>query len=270
MTVADSEANLAVYDKQSGGPNGASGYPMLRLLALVSCGTRSVIDAVFGPVRDGETTYAVRLLGSLRAGMILLADRNFAAGFLAAQVAGTGAEFLVRVRTGRTRPEAPGPAPLPGRIVAVALRRRPGPGHRRRDHHRDQRRARHGRVPADHHPGWTRSATRPANWRRFTTSAGRSRPLTLSSSRPSWAAGSCAPAPPTASSKRYTPSWSPTRPCAPRSRTPPPPSRAPTRTGPASPSPSTQPATRSSWPRASPPAPPSIWPARSDGSSWPT
>ena len=50
MTVADSEANLAVYSKQSGGPNGASGYPMLRLLALVSCGTRTVIDAVFGPV----------------------------------------------------------------------------------------------------------------------------------------------------------------------------------------------------------------------------
>jgi hypothetical protein len=107
MTVADSEANLAVYDKQSGGPNGASGYPMLRLLALVSCGTRTVIDAVFGPVRDGETTYAVRLLGSLRAGMILLADRNFAAGFLAAQVAGPGAGFLVRVRTGRTAPKLP-------------------------------------------------------------------------------------------------------------------------------------------------------------------
>ena len=50
MTVADSEANLAVYSKQRGGPNGGSGYPMLRLLALVSCGTRTVIDAVFGPV----------------------------------------------------------------------------------------------------------------------------------------------------------------------------------------------------------------------------
>ena len=31
MTVADSEANLAVYSKQRGGANGASGYPMLRL-----------------------------------------------------------------------------------------------------------------------------------------------------------------------------------------------------------------------------------------------
>ena len=107
MTVADSEANLAVYSKQRGGKNGASGYPMLRLLVLVSCGTRTVIDAVFGPVSAGETTYAPGLLGSLRAGMILLADRNFGAGFLAAQIAGTGADFLIRVKAGRGAPGLP-------------------------------------------------------------------------------------------------------------------------------------------------------------------
>jgi hypothetical protein len=107
MTVADSEANLAVYSKQRGGPNGGSGYPMLRLLALVSCGTRTVIDAVSGPVSAGETTYARGLLASLHAGMILLADRNFGAGFLAAQIAGTKADFLIRVRTGRGAPGLP-------------------------------------------------------------------------------------------------------------------------------------------------------------------
>ncbi len=107
MTVADSEANLAVYSKQRGGPNGASGYPMLRLLVLVSCGTRTVIDAVSGPVSSGETTYAPGLLGSLRAGMILLADRNFGAGFLAAQIAETKADFLIRVRSGYGAPGLP-------------------------------------------------------------------------------------------------------------------------------------------------------------------
>ncbi|HEX4090257.1 MAG TPA: IS4 family transposase [Trebonia sp.] len=107
MTVADSAANLAVYSKQRGGPNGASGYPMLRLLALVSCGTRTVIDAVFSPVSKGETTCAPGLLASLRAGMVLLADRNFGAGFLAAQIAGTRADFLIRVRTGRSAPGFP-------------------------------------------------------------------------------------------------------------------------------------------------------------------
>jgi Insertion element 4 transposase N-terminal/Transposase DDE domain len=107
MTVADSEANLAVYSKQRGGPNGASGFPMLRLLILVSCGTRTVIDAVFGPVSAGELSYAAGLLGSLHAGMVLLADRNFGAGLLAAQVAGTKADFLIRVRTGRSAPGLP-------------------------------------------------------------------------------------------------------------------------------------------------------------------
>jgi hypothetical protein len=107
MTVADSAANLAVYAKQRGGRNGDSGYPMLRLLALVSCGTRTVIDAVYRPCSDGETTCARVLLGSLRAGMLLLADRNFAAGFLAAQVTAAGADFLIRVRTGNSAPKLP-------------------------------------------------------------------------------------------------------------------------------------------------------------------
>jgi hypothetical protein len=107
MSVADSAANLAVYAKQRGGRNGDSGYPMLRLLALVSCGTRTVIDAVFRPVCDGETTCAPLLLPSLHAGMILLADRNFAAGLLAAQIAATRAEFLIRVRTGNCAPKLP-------------------------------------------------------------------------------------------------------------------------------------------------------------------
>ena len=80
---------------------------MLRLLALISCGTRSVIDAVSGPASSGETTYAGGLLSSLHAGMVLLADRNFGAGFLAAQVAGTEADFLIRVRTGSRAPALP-------------------------------------------------------------------------------------------------------------------------------------------------------------------
>ena len=111
MTVADSAANLAVYSKHRGGPNGGSSYPSLRLLALVSCGTRSVIDAVFGPVSDGETTYAARLLGSLRAGMLLLADRNFGSGPLDLYARGpvgtawrrTGVARLARPRPGHGR-----------------------------------------------------------------------------------------------------------------------------------------------------------------------
>jgi hypothetical protein len=107
MSVADSAANLTVFTKQRGGINGGASYPTLRLLAVVACGTRSIIDAVFGPVSRGETTYAPQLLPSLRAGMLLLADRNFAAGALLARIADTGAHLLVRVRTGHGAPTLP-------------------------------------------------------------------------------------------------------------------------------------------------------------------
>jgi Insertion element 4 transposase N-terminal len=72
MSVADSAANLAVYSRQRGGRNGDSGYPMLRLLALVSCGTRTVIDAVFRPVCDGETAY-FELKSTILGGRVLRA-----------------------------------------------------------------------------------------------------------------------------------------------------------------------------------------------------
>ncbi len=152
MTVADSEANLAVYSKQRGGPNGASGYPMLRLLVLVSCGTRTVIDAVFGPVSKGETTYAPGLLASLHAGMILLADRNFGAGFLAAQIAGTKADFLIRVRAGYGAPGLPVLTRLPDGSWLSRFGGIPRPGRRRADHLHYQHRVLSRRLPAGHHP----------------------------------------------------------------------------------------------------------------------
>jgi transposase IS4-like protein/DDE family transposase len=113
MTVADSPANLAVYRKQRGGKTGGGSYPALRLLALVSCGTRTVIDAVFGPTSSGETTYAADLVRSLRAGMLLLADRNFGSGALARKIAAAEADFLIRVRTGNGAPKLPALRRLP-------------------------------------------------------------------------------------------------------------------------------------------------------------
>jgi hypothetical protein len=103
LTVPDSPANLTRFTRQAGN-HGGTGYPQVRLLALVACGTRTLIDAVFGPTTAGETTYAPDLLPSLRAGMIMLADRNFAAAGLIAAIAATGADVLVRLKNGRPMP----------------------------------------------------------------------------------------------------------------------------------------------------------------------
>lgn len=103
LTVADSAANTGRYSKQWGN-HGGSGYPQLRLSALLSCGTRSVLDAVFDPVSTGELDQARRLARSLRPGMLLLADRNYAAAGLFTTLAATGAQLLIRCKNGRKLP----------------------------------------------------------------------------------------------------------------------------------------------------------------------
>lgn len=103
MCCPDSAANLRVFCR-GGGHHGGTGYPMLRLLALVACGTRTIIDARFGATGTGETSYAADLARSLHRGMIVLADRNFAAQNLIATIAGTGAEVLIRAKNGRRLP----------------------------------------------------------------------------------------------------------------------------------------------------------------------
>jgi hypothetical protein len=107
LFAADSAANLARYSKQRGGRTGGSSYPMVRLVTVMACGTRSVMDAVFGPITCGETTYAKDLLARLPAGVVLLADRNFAAGHLLRLVTSCDAHLLVRAKTGRGGPKLP-------------------------------------------------------------------------------------------------------------------------------------------------------------------
>ena len=98
--TADSEQNAAAFGRP-GTAEGKPAGPAIRLVILMACGTRGLLDAVFGPVRGkgtGEQALAGQLLGSLHAGMLLLADRNFYSWALWHAAAGTGADLLWRVR----------------------------------------------------------------------------------------------------------------------------------------------------------------------------
>ncbi|WP_183321685.1 IS4 family transposase [Flexivirga oryzae] len=101
MFVPDTTANAVAFGRQTGRPGAPGGYPMLRLLTIVACGSRTIIDAAFGSYRIGETSYAPHLLDSLAPGMVLLADRNFASAALITQIADTGAQLLIRCKNGR-------------------------------------------------------------------------------------------------------------------------------------------------------------------------
>ena len=83
---------------------GVTGYPVVRLMTVVETGTRALLGAVFGPPSTGEIDYARALLPLLGTDMLVLADRGFDAEAFLADLAGTGARFLVRLRNNRRLP----------------------------------------------------------------------------------------------------------------------------------------------------------------------
>ena len=94
-----SAANVACFGRLRGKKDGH--YPLVRLVTLVACGTRALAGAALGPVRgkgSGEQVLARDLLGGLREGMLLLADRNFYGYQLWNAAAVTGADLLWRVK----------------------------------------------------------------------------------------------------------------------------------------------------------------------------
>jgi hypothetical protein len=81
------------------GPATRSGAPQIRLMTLIECGTRALLDATFGGARDApELALARQLTGALRPGMLLLADRLFPSYPLWDRAAATGAQLLWRAK----------------------------------------------------------------------------------------------------------------------------------------------------------------------------
>jgi hypothetical protein len=106
VAVQDTAANTAAFGKPGTGKKAADGtaeaaFPHLRLVTLAACGTRALLGAAMGPLRGkgaGEQDLARTLLGGLRPGMLLLADRNFYSYSLWNAAAGTGAGLLWRAK----------------------------------------------------------------------------------------------------------------------------------------------------------------------------
>ncbi len=99
LDVQDTGANWAHFGgpatKEPSGKKLRGAFPQVRLLALAECGTRALIAACCGGYRTGEKTLARQLLPRLTAGMLLLADANFACYELWRDAA-AGAELLWR------------------------------------------------------------------------------------------------------------------------------------------------------------------------------
>lgn len=97
LAAPDTPANLVAFTKRVN-QRGPVGSPLVRLVVLVACGSRVLIDAAVDASRVGETKLAAGLVGSLRPGMLLLADRGFPGFVLWCRSAASGAQLLWRVK----------------------------------------------------------------------------------------------------------------------------------------------------------------------------
>jgi hypothetical protein len=107
LDVADTATNRAAFGAPPRNGKGANGpFPKIRLLTLIASGTRTIIEAVWGPFATGELTLLSKLvgLGALRPGMLVLADRYFSGHPQVAQVIAAGADLIFRAQNNRRLP----------------------------------------------------------------------------------------------------------------------------------------------------------------------
>lgn len=99
FTVADTPANARTFGRANN-QMGASGYPLVRAVALCEVGTHALLDWVPRGYHVSEQALAARLYGRIPAGTLLLADRNFHC-YPLWQAAKEGSfDLLIRVQSG--------------------------------------------------------------------------------------------------------------------------------------------------------------------------
>jgi hypothetical protein len=121
LTVADTAANVGSFQRAKN-QHRASGYPLVRIVALCEVGTHALIDWVMRGYQRSEQDLAARLLLRVPAGTLLLADRNFHSFDLWQTAQQGGYELLIRVQKG---PKLPINTVLPdGSYLSVVYPRR--------------------------------------------------------------------------------------------------------------------------------------------------
>lgn len=98
LDIPDSEENASTFGRPGSKRGERSGFPQVRVVSLVECGTHAHFNFRTGPLSQGETTLARNMLPCLTPDMWCLADRNFFGITLWQEAAATGASLLWRVK----------------------------------------------------------------------------------------------------------------------------------------------------------------------------
>lgn len=98
--VPDSDANREHFGLASGGDRGTSGYPLVRMVALMALRSHLLVDAAFGPYGNGEYHYAQSLWEQVPDDSLCIVDRNFWSAALLHKMnsCGNNRHWLIRAK----------------------------------------------------------------------------------------------------------------------------------------------------------------------------
>lgn len=97
LDVADTAENAKAFGRPNG-PRGSGAFPKIRFVGLLESGTHVLWAAQMSKFATTEITLAQGVVGSLRKGMLCLADRLFPGYQLWQMAAKTGADLLWRTK----------------------------------------------------------------------------------------------------------------------------------------------------------------------------
>jgi hypothetical protein len=99
LLVPDTPENVEQFGK-SNSKRGQSGYPLLRLAALMALRSHTVVNAAFGPYAKAEQYYAAELWSALPDDSLTIVDRGFwsAAILIGLAAAGQNRHWLIRAK----------------------------------------------------------------------------------------------------------------------------------------------------------------------------
>jgi hypothetical protein len=100
VDVADTAANDKAFGRPgSGRGEGKGAFPQVRLVGLAECGTHALVAVAMDSIRRAEQRLAPEIVGSLRPGMLCLADRGFYSFALWDAARRTGTELVWRTKS---------------------------------------------------------------------------------------------------------------------------------------------------------------------------
>lgn len=94
--VPDTPANERAFGRHTGA-RGDSAFPQVQAVYLFECGPHAVVDAGFWSCHTSEQVGGLRLLRSVREGMLVMWDRGLQSFDMAQRTRARGAHFLARV-----------------------------------------------------------------------------------------------------------------------------------------------------------------------------